>query len=149
MLAEPGLYPTEHLAALLSQSAAEPGERLSIEIDGTDIESFIRGKELWIDQERAKEWQYVGTVTAAQFRDAPSFWLPAAATPLPVTLEGHQATKPQYFDVPPLDPGNYRLRVDLLYGNSGTADQTIDLARPLRLQTATLYSELQVLRASR
>jgi hypothetical protein len=56
-----------------------------------------------------------------------------------VTLEGYLGTAPVYFNVPPLPPGDYRIRLDLIYQNGGIGD--------MQARTATLYAALRVLPA--
>jgi hypothetical protein len=127
---EPGLHPTVYLRLLLSHGAAEPGETVSLRVEGTDAAAMIRGKVLVFDREQDGAWQYVGCNVAA------SQWHPSGeAGMFAVTLEGYGGTQPMSFHVPPVPPGDYRIRLDLTRSGDG----------PVRERTATLFGFLRVL----
>jgi hypothetical protein len=134
---EPGLLSTVNLRALLSRPAAAPGDRVSLRVAGPDAASLGRGKVLYFEQERDGGWQYAGTVVTARASDRPSRWAPVNAAPFAVTLEAYPATMPLYFDVPPVDPGVYRIRLDAIAPDGRIGD--------LRRRTATFYVALRVL----
>jgi hypothetical protein len=134
---EPGLFPTVYLRVLLSRRAAAPGEHISLRVDGTDAASLVRGKVLHIEQQREDGWQGVGVIIGARSSGVPSKWIPAGSPPFAVTLEGYRADSPLYFDAPPLDPGDYRIRLDATHPAGSIGD--------LRQRTATLYATLRLL----
>ena len=134
---EPGRFPTRYLRLLQSQRAGRPGDQISFRVDGTDAGSLTRGKVLHVEQERDGDWRYVGAVVAARSADLGSQWIPAGSGSFAVTLEGYRATSPLYFEVPPLDPGEYRIRLDAVL----TGDTDVDV----RDRTATFYAPLRVL----
>jgi hypothetical protein len=134
---EPGRFPTIYLRLLLSQRAGKPGDRLSLRVEGTDADSFGRGKVLSIEEQRGDEWLPVGLVVGARSREGRSRWVPPDAGPLAVTLEGYRATRPLYFVVPPVPAGDYRIRLDLIHSRGEVGD--------LRDRTATLYAPLRIL----
>jgi hypothetical protein len=137
---ESGTFPTFQLRVLLTQRAAQPGDRISLRVDGTDSDSLVRGKMLRFEQERDGDWLGVGSVAAAPSVDTPSRWIPPGSTPFAVTLEGYSAAAPMYFDVPPLPPGDYRIRLDATHASADVGN--------LRERTATLYAQLRILRAT-
>jgi hypothetical protein len=52
-------------------------------------------------------------------------------------MEGYFATTPMHFEVPPIPPGEYRIRID---ATARSADDGLDLRR----RTATLYAQFRV-----
>lgn len=137
MAREPGLFPTLYLRVLASQRAAAPGDRVSLRVEGTDAGSLIRGKSLGFEQERDGDWHYVDTMIAAQSAEQPSRWIPPGSGSFVVTAEGYSATSPLYFAVPPLEPGDYRVRLDATHANHEIGD--------LQRRTATFYVPLHVM----
>jgi len=130
---EPGLHPTTHLRLFLSQRAAAPGKSVSLRVEGTDAGSMIRGKVLGFDEQRDGDWRHVGWMIG-------SHWWPAGeAGWFAMTLEGYQGNAPLSFEVPPVSPGEYRIRVDL--ARSGD--------EPVAERTATMYGYLRVLTGDR
>jgi hypothetical protein len=119
---EPGLLPTLYLRVLASQRAAAPGDRVSRRVEGTDAGSLTRGKILGFEQERDGDWHYVGTMIAARSADLTSRWIPPGSGSFAVTAEGYSATSPLYFDVPSLEPGDYRIRLDGTHSNHDIGD---------------------------
>jgi hypothetical protein len=137
MLPEEGLFPTTDLRLVASQRAAPPGEVVSIRIDGTDAGSLVRGKVVTIERNIDGGWEFTGAVIVGRTPDERSTWKPAGSPPYAVTAEGYLAAQPMYFDVPPIEPGDYRIRID--------AAMPSHPAPSLRDRTATLYTSLLVL----
>jgi len=137
--AEPGLFPTLYLKVLLSQRAGSPGDRVSLRVEGTDAASFGARTVLLVEQPQADYWRAVGRIMSSGSRDGRAQWLPLETEtgPLGVTLAEHPATTPLYFDVPPIPPGEYRVRLDLIHSRAELGDP--------RDRTATLYAPLRVL----
>jgi hypothetical protein len=134
---ESGLFPTMYLRVFVSQRAATPDARLSLRVEGMDAASLIRGKVLVFEVEGKEGWQYVGSVVGGRAGDGPSPWIPAGGGGAFVTLEGYPGTMPLDFDVPPVPPGDYRVRLDLIHPDAEIGD--------IRQRTATLYAPLRVL----
>jgi hypothetical protein len=131
-----GLFPTTYLRCLLSQRAAAPGERLCLRVEGTDAASLTRGKAITFERQAADEWEYLGTVLGARSRNGSSSWTPKGSGAF-MTLEGYRGTMPLFFDVPPVQHGEYRIRLDLTHSSHGIGD--------VQARTATLYAFLLVL----
>jgi hypothetical protein len=74
---------------------------------------------------------------AARSADLTSRWIPPGSGSFAVTAEGYSATSPLYFDVPSLEPGDYRMRLDATHSNHDIGD--------LQRRTATFYVFLRVL----
>jgi hypothetical protein len=134
---EPGLYPTTHLTASLSADGARPGDPLVLTIEGADVTSLTRGKLVYIEVQRDGEWLPVGTVIV-RTAPGPSTWKPAGSPPFRITMEGYTGPTPMHFEVPPIPPGDYRVRIDATAGDA-------DVEEDLRHRTATLYATLCVL----
>lgn len=116
VVSEPGTFPTLYLRLLLSQRSGAPGDRVSVRVDGTDAPAFGRGKVLKFEKELAGDWTVVGFVIGGRTaNDAGSRWIPIGSPPFAVTIEGYEATRPLYFEVPPVDPGDYRLSGSMSY----------------------------------
>jgi hypothetical protein len=129
---EPGLHPTTYLRLLFSQRAALPGETVSVRVEGTDAAAMIRGKVLDFDEQRGGRWQRVGWMIC------PTRWRPVGEEgAFAVSLEGYRATMPLSFQVPPISPGEYRVRLDIARGGE----------EPVAERTATLYGFIRVLDA--
>lgn len=98
---------------------------------------MMRGKVLELDREDDEHWQTVGWVVAGHF-GGPSHWHPVSeGERFGVTREGYSGTTPLVFQVPPVDAGEYRIRLDFIDGAEGS----------VRERTATLYAFLRVVDA--
>lgn len=135
MVREPGLFPTTNLELKLSAWEVRPGDPLVLTIEGPDVESLTRGKLITIEAEHDPDWEYVGAVIV-QTALGPGGWRPPGSR-IAMTMEGYFATTPMHFEVPPIPPGNYRIRVDAIARTNEDDD--------LRQRTATLYAQLRVL----
>jgi len=114
-----------------------PGDHASVRVEGTDVGSMIRGKIIRLETERDGEWKLAGSVHVSRTPDAASLWMPVdAQRRYVVTAEGYRGSSPMYFTVPPLAPGDYRLRFDMIHYNGDLGDvrhRTASLEAPLRI----------------
>jgi hypothetical protein len=133
---EPGLYPTTDLELTISVATARPGDPLVLEIHGAGARSLTRGKIIAIQAERDGTWESAGAVIV-QTAPGPGIWKPPGGR-FVTTMEGYSGTTPMHFEVPPIPPGSYRIRID---ATTGDADAEEDLHH----RTATLYAQLRVL----
>jgi hypothetical protein len=135
MLGEPGRFPVVYLKLVSSQRAARFGEQLMLRAEGTDAASMDRGKLISVEREKDGSWEFIGTLIGSSHRDGRSRWI-AASSPgaFAVSMEAYRGDSPLYVDVPPLPPGDYRFRLDLMR----TGDESI------RDRTATLYAPFRV-----
>ena len=100
---------------------ARPGERTPLRVEGTDAGAALARGPLELEREHEGRWSAVSAHVRV------------------TTLEGIPATEAVYFDVPPVPPGDYRVRRDLVV--TPRADRS-----SLHLEnTATLYAPLRVL----
>ena len=103
-------------------------------VEGADAASMIRGKDVLVEREDNGSWRTVGTLLATSTPTGTSRWYPAGGW-LAMTAEGYSGDSPLYFEVPTVEPSEYRLRLDLaIIGDT-----------PVRERTATLCAELRVI----
>jgi hypothetical protein len=128
---EPGLRSTADFSVSLSQDVASAGDRLLLATEVRSQATVVRGKVLGVEELRDGGWRSVGVLVAGP--DA-SHWVPGESARVTVTMEGYPLSVPMHIDVPPLAPGLYRLRLDVIAIEDSE----------LRQRTATLYAPLTI-----
>jgi hypothetical protein len=140
MYEEPGLFPTLYLKLISSHRAASPGDCIQLRVEGTDAGSLVRGSLLALEREEGDGWQKSHTLIAGSSRETAPQWASyGLSNRFGVTLKGYRGTAPIHVRLPPVDPGDYRLRVDLVNGALDSGD--------VRARTATLYSPVRIITA--
>ena len=137
MYQEPGHFPTLYLKLVSSHRAATPGDCIRLHVDGLDSGSMVRGSTLQLEHVVDQGWERVHLLLAGRSPDAAPRWESYSSGTFGMTLPGYRGTTPSYVRLPPVGPGDYRFRLDLVHRNH-------DLGG-VRARTATLYSPLRVL----
>lgn len=137
MFQELGRFPTVYLKLVSSHRAASPGDCIRLRAEGTDAGSMVRGGTLLLEYEGAEGWQKVNVLlTGRSPSEAPKWESYGTSGMFAVTLEAIPGPTPLYVRLPPVEPGEYRLRLDLVHRNHDIGD--------VQARTATLYSPLRV-----
>jgi hypothetical protein len=134
---EPGQFPTVYLKLTSSHRAASPGDCIRLRVEGTDAGSMVRGSAIVLEHEGDKGWARVHLIISGSSPTAAPQWESYGPSGMfAVTMVGYRGTKPLCVRLPPVQSGDYRLRLDLLHGDQELGD--------VRAWTATLYAPLRV-----
>lgn len=136
---QPGAFPTLHLKLVASLRAAAPGACLSLHVEGTDSQTLMRGHFIHLQQQQGDGGSAVHTLIGGPSADDSSERAGRRRDrPLGDTITRRPGTDPLYVRVPEVEPGDYRLRLDLMNGSS-------ELQASSDARRATLYAPLRVL----
>jgi hypothetical protein len=117
--------------------AVAPADCIQLRVEGTDAGSLVRGSLLLLEREGASGWKRVHMLVPGRSASAAPPWKSyGTSKKVGVTLVGYRGTAPLYVRLPPVAPGDYRLRLDLVHGNLDVGD--------IRARTATLYAPLRI-----
>ena len=138
MYEEPGQFPTVYLELISSQRAASPGDCILLRVEGTDAGSMVRGGMLLLERDSLAGWEKVYILLTGRSPSAAPTWESYGTSGMfGVTMQAIPGTTPLYVRLPPVVPGDYRFRLDLVHGNHDIGD--------VQARTATLYSPLRVI----